>query len=312
MGGTAGWSYEDWVGPFYPTDLPRGFSRLEFYSRFFDCVEVDSTFYRHFPPKIAEKWIREVEGNNRFVFLVKLYKGFTHGRSAGSENLPAERGIVSEFIAPFIEHQKLGGMLVQFSEYFRDCAASRDKISSITEQFPGVSLFVELRHASWYGPPAAEFISKNHLNVIAVDQPGLGGMAGFTPEIVGKVGYIRLHGRNEAAWEEGRRSLAQKSGGDAHRGADQEHRNDRYNYLYNSSELDEIESKIKKVGERCDRIYVVANNHPMGKAVANALELVRRLRDQDKVAVPDTVIRYFPELERFSDVVKTGREDTLF
>lgn len=310
LGGTAGWSYEDWVGPFYPADPPRGFSRLEFYSRFFDCVEVDSTFYRHFPPRVGEKWIREVGGNDRFTFLLKLYKGFTHGRDAAAD-ASDDRSVVSEFIQPFQEKKKFGGLLVQFSEYFRDTAGSREKVSSIAEQFPGVRLFFELRHLSWYTPSAAEFIKSGRLNVIAIDQPELKGMAGLNPDIVGDVGYFRLHGRNEKAWERGRNSLARK-GRSAVMSPDDAHRNDRYNYLYNARELDEIETKIRRVGERCDRIYVVANNHPMGKAVANALELVKRLRNNDRVKVPDTVIKYFPELKELSDIVSAGGEDTLF
>ena len=46
--GTLGWSYEDWVGRFYPQKRPRGFDELAYLARFFDCVEVNSSFYR--PP----------------------------------------------------------------------------------------------------------------------------------------------------------------------------------------------------------------------------------------------------------------------
>jgi len=42
---TMGWSYNFWVGNFYPKGLtPKDF--LAEYSKHFDTVEVDSTFYR--------------------------------------------------------------------------------------------------------------------------------------------------------------------------------------------------------------------------------------------------------------------------
>lgn len=49
--GTSGWSYPGgrgtWNGLFYPAKgaRPRGFDELEFYARWFDAVEVNSTFY---------------------------------------------------------------------------------------------------------------------------------------------------------------------------------------------------------------------------------------------------------------------------
>ncbi len=312
FGGTAGWSYEDWVGPFYPAGVPRGFSRLSFYSNFFDCVEVDSTFYRHFPPNVAEKWLSEVEGNKRFTFLIKLYKGFTHGgRDTGTEP-ESDAKIVGGFLDPFRERSKLGGLLVQFSEYFRDSSSSRDRIQSIADRFQETKLFFELRHTSWYSEKAMGFLRENGIGVIAIDQPGLEGMVGLIPGIVGEVGYFRLHGRNEKMWKVGREAFAQKrfAGGMADK-ADAG-RNERYNYLYSNIELDEIAEKIRSVGERCKRVYVVANNHPMGKAVANALELVRRLRNQEKVRVPDTVIRYFPELERVAERIDVSGGYSLF
>lgn len=310
--GTAGWSYEDWVGPFYPERLPCGVSRLAFYSDFFDCVEVDSTFYRHFPPRVAEKWLGEVESNGRFVFLVKLHRNFTHGKQEDKRRLGDDRAVVHDFLRPFIERNKLGGVLVQFSEYFRDSRASRDRISSIADQFGGTQLFWELRHTSWYKDAAANFLRDHKMSLIAVDQPALKGMVGLNPEIPENVGYFRFHGRNETMWQVSRNAIRRNGASGATSAKDDPGRNDRYNYLYGGSELDEIEGKIRKTGERCERIYVVMNNHPMGKAVANALELVKRLRDQEKVRVPDTVIRYFPELQKIAERVRVGPEDSLF
>jgi uncharacterized protein YecE (DUF72 family) len=306
FGGTAGWSYADWHGPFYPEKKEKGFSELKFYADFFDCVEVNSTYYRHFPPSTAEKWLTEVKKNPKFVFLVKLFKEFTHGSRERGKDFIENRSIVMEFLSPFMDQKKLGGVLVQFSEYYRESVQSQEHIAVIRDAFRDYPLFFELRHTSWYTARAKEFLKYNDINVIAIDQPQLKGMIGFDSELFGKVAYVRLHGRNSEMWDLGRKALEE---GTEMEGAD---RNARYNYLYSSTELDELEEKLRKAKERCTNMYLVLNNHPLGKAVVNALELVRRMRGQEKVRVPDTVIKYFPEIGKFADRVDVSPLEDLF
>ena len=45
--GTAGWSYKDWVPGFYPKQQSGSFDWLQFYSHYFNCVEVNSTYYAY-------------------------------------------------------------------------------------------------------------------------------------------------------------------------------------------------------------------------------------------------------------------------
>ena len=53
--GCSGWSYKDWVGPFYPSDAEAK-DYLKLYSRTFDCVEIDSSFYRIPSPGMVSQW----------------------------------------------------------------------------------------------------------------------------------------------------------------------------------------------------------------------------------------------------------------
>ena len=235
-------------GPFYPKKTGKGFSELKFYSGFFDCVEVNSTYYRHFPPAMAEKWLADVRGNPKFVFLIKLFKEFTHGTREKDEGFIKNKKIVEEFLEPFMEQGRLGEVFVQFSEYFRDSIPAKAYLSIIMEEFHGLPLFFELRHVSWYTEHEKEFIKQNDINLTAIDQPPLKDMIGFDTKIFGKIGYVRLHGRNSAMWGESRKALRE---GVEIKDAD---RNARYDYLYGTSELDEIEKKIRKVKERCDRV----------------------------------------------------------
>ena len=43
--GTSGYSYDDWVGPFYPKGTARN-RMLDEYVRHFDVVEINSSYYR--------------------------------------------------------------------------------------------------------------------------------------------------------------------------------------------------------------------------------------------------------------------------
>src|SRR5262249_28747179 len=53
--GTSGWHYAHWRGPFYPEKLPAS-KMLEFYTRHFDTVELNNTFYRLPTEKGLETW----------------------------------------------------------------------------------------------------------------------------------------------------------------------------------------------------------------------------------------------------------------
>ena len=58
--GCSGWSYEDWVGRFYPVNLARKKEEwLRYYANYFTTVEINSTFYR--PPNefIVNGWIKK-------------------------------------------------------------------------------------------------------------------------------------------------------------------------------------------------------------------------------------------------------------
>jgi uncharacterized protein YecE (DUF72 family) len=69
--GCSGWSYEDWVGPFYPKESkPKDFLRM--YSSIFDVVEIDSSYYRIPNQFMINQWNwNSAEG---FLFSPKISK----------------------------------------------------------------------------------------------------------------------------------------------------------------------------------------------------------------------------------------------
>ena len=58
--GPAGWSYADWEGRVYPRTKPPGFHPLAHLARFFDLVELNSSFYATPNAEHARNWVRLV------------------------------------------------------------------------------------------------------------------------------------------------------------------------------------------------------------------------------------------------------------
>ena len=129
--GTAGWSYPHWNGLVYPKTYGSGFHPLEFLSRRFDTVEINSSFYQHLKPEVVRLWMKKVEANPRFQFTAKLHQRFTHSRVLDD----AEVAAFAEGLRPMLKAQKLGALLMQFPWSFRFTAENKD-------------FFIRLRRAS--------------------------------------------------------------------------------------------------------------------------------------------------------------------
>ena len=75
--GCSGWSYTSWQGPFYPKDIENS-KWLRYYSKIFDYVEIDSTFYRIPNEFMVKNWYKRTPEN--FRFTAKLPKVITHDK----------------------------------------------------------------------------------------------------------------------------------------------------------------------------------------------------------------------------------------
>lgn len=104
--GTQGWNYDAWSGPFYP-DGTRAVDFLSIYSRAFQTVEVDSTFYATPAATTIRSWYDRTPTD--FIFALKLPQEITH-----EQKLRDERGVTEEFFERARElGSKLGPVLVQ-------------------------------------------------------------------------------------------------------------------------------------------------------------------------------------------------------
>ena len=147
--GTAGWSYEDWVGIVYPISRQAGFHPLTYLAAFINIVEVNSTFYR--PPSLAMSlsWVKKLPPGSDFLFSVKLHQSFTHERKGLSAK---DADVFKHGLEPLVAARRLAALLVQFPWSFAHTPANDDYLAGLFELFSGYPLALEVRHASWDRP----------------------------------------------------------------------------------------------------------------------------------------------------------------
>ena len=294
--GTAGWSYADWYGTFYPAAAKtRGFDELEFYCRHFDTVELNSSYYRIPSPFLIESWIRRTPDD--FLFSVKAFSALTHHFEAAATQTFCE---FAEAVAPLQEAGKLGAVLMQFPPRFERDETGLACLRLLPDLLAELPVVVEFRHASWVdgaaGSETVQLLRELGLGFCCVDEPQLkGNMPPFTAA-TGPVGYVRFHGRNANDWwpainqrraQQLRREIRRDSGFHRERRAREKElearlegqKAQRYNYLYSQAELMPWKDRIASVDREAATTFVITNNHFVGQAVANA-KMLQTLFDQ--------------------------------
>jgi len=76
--GTSAWSKPNWVGFFYP-DATKPGDYLARYAEKYDCVEIDSTFYRILSSSMIKKWDQDTPKG--FLFAPKVPQVITHEKA---------------------------------------------------------------------------------------------------------------------------------------------------------------------------------------------------------------------------------------
>ena len=277
--GPAGWSYADWEGVVYPRPKPRGFHPLRHLARFFQCVEINSTFYAPARAEHAITWARQVEDLPDFRFTAKLHRDFTHRERADSdEELRRDAELFLAGIEPLVRSGKLAALLVQFPFSFRANPSHVRRLGRLRSLFPDQPLVLEVRHRSWVTRDSLAQITGLGYSLAYIDLPHAHDHPPEWHDPTGPVGYLRLHGRNEATW------FARGVG-----------RDQRYDYLYDPAQVGQLSEKARRISSASDETYVVTNNHFSGQAVTNGLELLANLRGT-KVAAPSELVSAYPRL----------------
>jgi uncharacterized protein YecE (DUF72 family) len=275
--GCCGWQYDDWIGPFYPPEMRERRSEwLEYYGKFFDSVEIDSSFYAVPGRQTVEAWLRKGKRIGDFELSVKMHQEVTHGRlvernAAGA--LERARGFEKAICAPLADGGLLGVVLLQLSPYFQRVDGSlRSSMPALKELLGGLDTgryryVAEFRHKSWLDmdhkeihPEALEALRDRNVAICVMDSPGFPATHAQTADHA----YVRFHGRNYDLWY-----AKEKPEGDA--------RINRYDYLYTEEELTPWVDEVEDIEERCRKVRIAFNNHGHAKAVKNALMFRRML-----------------------------------
>jgi len=249
--GTSGYSFKDWVGPFYPETIKQG-KMLDYYVKFFNTVEINSTYYRLPHPAVFHRI--EEKAPPGFEFVVKTHRSFTHDRQdyiAAAEQL-------MEAVEPLSRSGKLKGILAQFPWSFKCSPTALTYVCSGADLFGGVPFFVEFRHNSWVRDEVFATLRDAGIGYTCVDEPQISGMLSPGTQATTDIGYVRLHGRNADKWWDG--------GGE------------RYDYSYTDEQLKGWIARLEAIRKKTRKIFLFFNNCHQGQAVKNARRMLELLR----------------------------------
>ncbi|HXY11134.1 MAG TPA: DUF72 domain-containing protein [Terriglobales bacterium] len=290
--GTAGWSYKDWQGVFYPPGFERRKQHpLEILSRCFSVVEINTSFYGHIKPELVKLWLRRLAPvNPDFVFTAKLHRSFTHSPLAVMEPTSAatikpseeDERLAREGLDALAASGKLAALLMQFPVSFKNTSLNREYLETLLRQFIEYPCVLEVRHSSWNNPETLKSFTQNNVAFCNIDQPLIGRSLSATEHVTAPLAYVRLHGRNYDHWFEAEKPQ------------------DRYNYLYSEAELRGWKDKIERMAHKAEVTYVIANNHFEAKSGVNALQLNHMLTGQRQKA-PASLFKRYPELNAIAD-----------
>lgn len=287
--GTAGWSYEDWEGVVYPAGKGRGIHALPYLARYIDIVEVNSTFYRPAGAAVVRSWLKRIEPYPDFLLALKIHQAFTHTRAGFTPKDVDDFKAAADILRL---RGRLAALLVQFPWSYRNTPENAEYLSRLLGLFAGYPLAVEVRHASWDTPAFYDALREGRAAFCNIDQPLFDDS--IAPSAVATApdfAYVRFHGRNYGNW------FREGAGRDA-----------RYDYLYAKDELADWVARIKELGRKSGKVYVITNNHYRGQAMANALQ-IRNMITGEKVDIPDPLLEKYPVLREIVRAIRAGQMD---
>ncbi|MBE9479566.1 MAG: DUF72 domain-containing protein [Chloroflexi bacterium] len=159
--GTQGFSFDDWVGPFYPAGTSKN-AYLEQYAERLPAVEIDSTFYGVPRATTVQKWRERTPPG--FCFAAKFPKLITH-----EKKLDRALGDAEVFIGTMQAlGDKLAVLVLQFAYDFTPDLY--DRIDLFLAALPGGTRYaVEVRNRGWLKPELREMLSQHNVALVLQD-----------------------------------------------------------------------------------------------------------------------------------------------
>jgi uncharacterized protein YecE (DUF72 family) len=181
--GCSGWSYDAWVGPFYPSGAKQS-DFLRLYSRVFNAVEIDSTFYRLPGKDMVRNWTRATP--DEFIFTAKMPKQVTH-----DNRLEQFDKILQTFLSSMrLLGKKLGCILVQLPPSFSyedSWKVFKDFVSVLPSD---LEFAVEFRSQDWFKDEVYSFLKDRKMTLVWSEIPYAESPSVLTTDAA----YLRLVG----------------------------------------------------------------------------------------------------------------------
>jgi len=260
--GTSGWAHPEWQGSFYPADLPRE-DWLRYYSMFFPFAELDSSYFR-----MPEAWRLEQLAQavpQDFRFAVVAHRTLTSGVEAGWSAYAAE---FRAALRPRAFRDRLAAVLLQFPHRFRYTDENRVYLGELTRELAELPLVLEFLGPEWDRPAVRAEAERRGIGFAATDSPDQPCSPARAIPRVGGTAYLRLHGRDPAAWRSSDRTSSDEEA--------------RSGYSYSDAELGEWVPKLLDAEKALSRVYVAFNNRADGASLGDA----RRLKALVEAARP--------------------------
>ena len=281
-------------GHFYPYKTMSAEERLWWYSRFFDVVEVNSTFYAVPSADTAALWVARTPPG--FLFNVKAYGLLTghhldaarlpdalkkrlpgsvrsknHGRvpnsAFGDEARAWAFAELRKALDTLREAGKLGYVLFQLAPWMKRSDEVQAQLARLPRELSDDVVAVEFRHRSWFREHTEEtlrFLADHRLAYVSIDAPRSRATMPSLPALTSPTAVFRLHGRN---FEGHLKQVQGKNPSVA----------EKYDYLYSEKELEEVARAAGAMNGKAERVHVAMNNNNRDYPVTNGLELKEML-----------------------------------
>jgi uncharacterized protein YecE (DUF72 family) len=269
-------------GRFYPRRSMTAEERLWWYCRFFDAVEVNSSFRTIPSAETTARWARRTPP--KFLFNVKAY-GLLTGHYLDVAGLPEtlkkmiprgqhmRRRVPStvfgakarswafaelrKALQPLRLVGKLGYVLFELAPWIKPTDETLSYLSTLRDEIPGAVIAVEFRNRAWFAQQTDDmlrFLAMHGLTYVSIDAPRSRATVPYLPALTSSSAVFRLHGRDFKG------SLGEKR-----------------DHLYSEQELDEIAQAAGALNGKAARVHIVMTSNRRDDQVINGLKLKEML-----------------------------------
>ena len=283
--GCSGWSYDNWVGKFYPTILARKKEEwLRYYSDFFNTVEIGSSYNRPPTELVVSGWVKKSIPLKEFELSIKVPKQIID--EAVTNDLEKARRSAIDFekvcLQPISKNDILGTALIQLPHSFDLGSVGTKGLADTLDLFDTgkYRYAVELTSSSWYIDDqnllqeAAQILQERNVAATMFDSPS--GI--YRPKLSADHAYISMHGRSDVSQND---DICDP---------------DRQSYKYSKEEIEMWSESIGSISSINNGVRVYFGNCGGANAPKNALQLMDDMSIEHREKEIDAHVVHIPRI----------------